>query len=472
MSVSTKLQTNFNFEPDELFKTLVHQGEKMVARSAEFPTLRFGTAYKAITGVEIDKMEDGYEVSVPIMASAADYRLYALVIDTIAKITGCTMCEPEDEEKPIAVPVSESYNEDWIESRRESALMAIKSIVYNTGTVLIADGLFAPVCIGGKLLDFLDIKPESVYSKELMDNLEEQLTILQWNLSQKEDTSTHIRMKAPNAAEEDDFLSVSAIFIKDGKVAPFDYISYADVFAIFDNDTHENALIPFSELWKILPEGFSLLDEYQFMRDEEFTTKMAHEMMERARKFQPKSLHKLPTYPGHGEEDGQNTFILMWNPDISSVSLDDHKKSIPHMVFAYFNWSVREYEKASIGDKFYLVRCGNGRTGIVMSGIFDSQPYESGDWRGKGRQTFYMDMRPNVILDPDTAPMITTDELEKAIPSFNWRKGASGRMLSAEEAKALEKLWSEFIADHKEASDNKTLYITELLCGKEVLKIR
>lgn len=37
MSVSTKLQTNFNFEPDVLFKTLAQQGEKMVARSAEFP---------------------------------------------------------------------------------------------------------------------------------------------------------------------------------------------------------------------------------------------------------------------------------------------------------------------------------------------------------------------------------------------------------------------------------------------------
>ena len=71
---------------------------------------------------------------------------------------------------------------------------------------------------------------------------------------------------------------------------------------------------------------------------------------------------------------------------------------------------------------------GEGNTGIVMSGVFDSNPYEAGDWSGKGRHTFYMDMTPNVVLDPERAPMVTKEELQKAIPSFDWTGGHSGRM--------------------------------------------
>ena len=72
--------------------------------------------------------------------------------------------------------------------------------------------------------------------------------------------------------------------------------------------------------------------------------------------------------------------------------MERHNESIGSMLSRYYNWSVWEYEKAKCGDRFYMVRVGEGNTGVVMSGVFDSHPYEAADWSGKGRRTFYMDM--------------------------------------------------------------------------------
>ena len=143
----------------------------------------------------------------------------------------------------------------------------------------------------------------------------------------------------------------------------------------------------------------------------------------------------------------------MWNPDISSVSLEAHNESIPDMLTGYFNWSVWEHERAGIGDHFFLVRCGEGNTGIVMSGVFDSKPYQAEDWSGKGRTTYYVDMVPNIIINPDAAPMISTEDLQKAIPSFDWTGGHSGRLLTEEQASALEELWAKYLDENKEKAD-------------------
>ena len=45
--------------------------------------------------------------------------------------------------------------------------------------------------------------------------------------------------------------------------------------------------------------------------------------------------------------------------------------------------------------------------------------------------------------DPDGEPFITTEELQKAIPDFDWEKGHSGELLTEEQAYALDKLWYE-----------------------------
>ena len=62
------------------------------------------------------------------------------------------------------------------------------------------------------------------------------------------------------------------------------------------------------------------------------------------------------------------------------------------------------------------MRVGEGNTGIVMKGVLSSEPFEAEDWSGKGRQVFYMDMEPDIIINPDKAPIITTAELQRDLP--------------------------------------------------------
>lgn len=68
-----------------------------------------------------------------------------------------------------------------------------------------------------------------------------------------------------------------------------------------------------------------------------------------------------------------------------------------------------------------------------------------------------MEMIPNVILNPDKAPMITTEELENEIPGFKWSGGSSGRILPLEDSKKLEKMWAAFLKKHHDAIDGKTM---------------
>ena len=146
------------------------------------------------------------------------------------------------------------------------------------------------------------------------------------------------------------------------------------------------------------------------------------------------------------------TFILFWNPAISSYKLEDFQRELEEISEFYnnMNWSVWEHDKAHAGDRFFMVRCGNGNTGICMSGYFTSEPYKAKDWSGRGRETFYMDLEPDVMIHPDYLPILTTNELINAIPSFDWVGGHSGRLLEEKNAEKLERLWKQFRDLHKD----------------------
>lgn len=140
-----------------------------------------------------------------------------------------------------------------------------------------------------------------------------------------------------------------------------------------------------------------------------------------------------------------NTFILEWRPTISSYKMEDFEQDLHYIEYGEFNWSVWDWKKARSGDNFYLIKCGEGITGIVMKGFFTSEPYEADDWSGKNRQVHYMDMRPEIMIHPQNPKgILTTAELEKALPGFQWNGGHSGRLLENDMAKALEGIWNEY----------------------------
>ena len=459
MSVCVTIRTTKELVAKDVIHKLVDQGEQLVVTSIDFPCVKFGRHLKSIRGVEINKENNGYKVRVCSFSSIDDYQLFVNTIQVVMQITGGKAYSDDDDKFEIVNPLN-IFNNDWITSEYEAGFSTVH-ILSGYGHKVTMFGLFGKICVGPKLYQSFNIPLNEAYDKDDMNKLMEHLCSIQWSCMNLKDTSTHMVLPPPSS-EQDNALSLSLISIKDGKVNEFGYISEADLLAIIDMDDKSipPVLIPFNEVWKILPqEAFILLDELQYERVADVTVDMVHEMMNNARHLQTDDLHYKPTYPGEGFDNKQNTFILTWNPNISSVTLEDHRYGLENIFTEYFNWSIWDYKKVKNGDRFFLIAVGEGKTGVVMSGVFDSQPYEAEDWSGKGRQVYYIDMLPNVILDPENTTILSTKELSVAIPTFNWEGGHSGRMLSQEQAQQLETMWESFLNENKEKVDGKTFNV-------------
>ena len=151
-----------------------------------------------------------------------------------------------------------------------------------------------------------------------------------------------------------------------------------------------------------------------------------------------------------------NTIILFWNPGISNFKLSDFQDALKKG-YQGGNWAVWDYTKAHRGDRFFWVRCGEGKTGICMSGYFSSEPYLNADWSGKGKETHYIKFLADVVIDPDYCPILTTNELQKLIPSFDWTGGHSGRLLPTSDAQILEARWKQFLEEHSAMFERHTI---------------
>jgi len=458
MSVCVTIRTRNRPAPEDVFKALADTGEQLVVTSSEYPCARAGNSGTALRGIELNEDENGVEVRVCFGGSPDDYRLFGKAVQTVMDISGGKAYRDDEEEEEITDPLSE-FDEKWVQDQVESNFGMLKTFACKYGQEMVLYGLFADICIGPRLFDGFDIDVETASFSEEMERLQNYLVNLQWYLSDKRDTGSRLLMTDPDDPDARK-KTISLICISEGKVNEFDYISNADILAFMDLDNEENqpVMVPFKKINKILPcKGFRILDEHQYELTEPLAPEWFHEIMDYARIFMPDDLMKKPLRPGEGFDEEQNTVILMWNPAVSSVKMEDHNAGIPDLFTEEFNWSVREHDKAKCGDRFFLVRCGDGRTGIVMSGVFDSQAYQPRDRSGKNRQTYYMEMAPNVVLNPEVAPMVTTAELEQAMPDFQWSGGHSGRILPQEYAKKLEGMWEEFLTAHHEEIDGETL---------------
>lgn len=146
-------------------------------------------------------------------------------------------------------------------------------------------------------------------------------------------------------------------------------------------------------------------------------------------------------------EHFRKTFIMRWNTDISNHKMSDFEDGMENFYNEgfYYEWSIWDFKKAHIGDKFYMIRTGKGVNGVVMKGTLSSAPCPGEDWSGRGRKLYYVRMALSHIIHPDRASLVlTTETLSAAIPSFNWQEGRSGEMLTDEQAILLEKLWDDY----------------------------
>lgn len=142
-----------------------------------------------------------------------------------------------------------------------------------------------------------------------------------------------------------------------------------------------------------------------------------------------------------------NTVILKWNPAISSYNMIRFLQNIVREDNEG-NWSIWEYDRVHKGDRFFMLKVGNGATGIVSYGRLTSDPYVSADWSGQGRKVYYCDLYHDIMISPATFSILSSEQLEDAMPDFDWHKGHSGAVLSPEQAAVFGKLWQAYLLEN------------------------
>ena len=156
-------------------------------------------------------------------------------------------------------------------------------------------------------------------------------------------------------------------------------------------------------------------------------------------------------------ENFRKTFIMRWNTDVSNYKLSEFEEAMDDFDDEgfYYDWSIWDYQKAHIGDRFYMIRTGEGEKGVVMRGSIIGTPYPDEDWSRKGRKVYYIRMSLSHMIHPDKSPkLLTIEELTEGVADFNWNNGHSGEILSDEQATRLEELWKKYIDQvHQETSE-------------------
>ena len=458
MSVCVTIHTEKIPNPDTILDELVKRGEAIVCTSSEYPCIKFGNYGTALRGIEINEVDNGLEVRICVFASIEDHKLFAKTIMVLMELSGSRAYYEDDDEDEVINPIGR-FDDNWISTQCESTMNLLKVMALKHGKPFILDGMFLPICIGPHLFKGFNITMDSNNLLGDFKKLQDYLINVQWTLESK--TGTELSYMGQS---EDEAKSVSIVVAEDGLINDFDYITYANILGFLRMEGARPILVPFDKIGRILPDdGFRIIDEYQFERTKEIKTRELWNIRKRADLFEPDDIFHDYLHPGEGYDEVQNTLIIMWNPAESGLTMESFVASIPEMYTTYFSWRICDYEKAKCGDRFFLIKCGEGKTGIVMSGICDTRPFADKDWNGLGTPRYSMEMVPNVMINPESAPMISTRKLKWKIPSFDWERLESGRILPPKDAMKLESLWQSFLKKNRKHIDGTTFNAADVL---------
>lgn len=430
-----------------------------------------------LRGVFLHARPDVVGVGLVTPASTGDYILATYFGMKLAALTGSSphfdpkVCEadyiPDD---PSDGPV---FSPEWV-SRCMLMDFARIFVTALRGSFPLALKCFNfPAVIGPRLLAAFRLYPLRAPSESVASayrKLMAYLASVQWKYENAQPTATgrclvrHVDDPAEREAMENNdfteedarrilaelgssgrtsFFSMSAIPMgmpADSGTKPPQLLLYADYLSFVDIEAREQmAVVPFTcirDLVADLPGTF--IDEYQYFAEQPVDDVRAAEILSGASRYIPASPFTRPVYPGMGPARGSNTFIFFWRPGVNGPSIREFRTYIPKFQLLTPEWEITEYQKARIGDRFFII-CTSPRMprGIVMSGILTSNPFPAADGNG-----WRVEMKPNFIMDPRHPSLITSDLLADAIPDFDWTGGPNGRLLSDRDAATLEELWA------------------------------
>jgi hypothetical protein len=136
-----------------------------------------------------------------------------------------------------------------------------------------------------------------------------------------------------------------------------------------------------------------------------------------------------------------------WNPARSAWA--DHEQAVEATArgrHVAVRWGVsRRRHGVGPGDRFYVLRQGAGRRGLVASGTVVSGTYEDAHWDGTpGRTIRYVDVELDRVVDP--ADVLPVELLLELCGRTNWSPQSSGTSVHPRDEARVERLWQEHLA--------------------------
>lgn len=362
-------------------------------------------------GINIKHMIGGnIIVELPWLASQMDVRLCYAYLNAVKKVhRGARIMDEED--KGVKLTEADA-KEEW-----QHRWQNMDEII-NKGEKLV---------VAGAVRDF-HLNPAKYIGRDEATNrigeAFDDLIAIQWaNLD-----AINVREEKRHVSEEEE---LSSIRVVDNQEDVF--IGACQYVGMMKGNTCK--MVKFEDFCHLMKEQdeFQLLDDAQALLNK-MNIEQWNELFDRA--------------GGIVRENFRKTFIMRWNTDISNYTLSEFEDALEDFFDEgfYYDWSIWDYQKADIGDKFYMIRTGDGKNGVVMRGTIIGNPYPDEDWSGKGRKVYYIRMNLTNMIHPEKTPLLlTTDELTEAIPDFNWKEGHSGEILSDSQADKLEEVWKDYI---------------------------
>jgi len=85
-----------------------------------------------------------------------------------------------------------------------------------------------------------------------------------------------------------------------------------------------------------------------------------------------------------------------------------------------------------------------------MNGLITAAPERGEDWSGQGRVTYYGNYKAQIMINPDTFPLLTSEELYESVPDFDWFGGHSGVVLNKKQTEELKALWEKYLQNSRD----------------------
>lgn len=136
-----------------------------------------------------------------------------------------------------------------------------------------------------------------------------------------------------------------------------------------------------------------------------------------------------------------------WNPAKSAwSSLGQAVDATARGGTVAVRWGVsRRRHGVGPGDRFYVLRQGAGRRGLVASGTVTSPTYEDTHWDGTpGRTIRYVDVELDRVVHP--ADVLPVELLRELCGRTNWSPQSSGTSVHPQDEARVAQLWREHVA--------------------------